>query len=343
MHSDVTGKPVVVCENADAPLLGCAILASVAAGIHQNIDDAVKAMVRTSQHLQPNQEAMDLYDTFYNEVYRKVSPAVTESIVHSIARIRGGEIKEKGHVEPIISPSLLACDWADIKGEVKRCIKSGVPHLHVDIFDGVYLDSPYAFTFGPKMVSAIRRTCDDLGAKGAIIDLHMCVERPGRFVEAMAAAGATRFIFQWEAVGGEDESERVISATALARKIRAAGMKCGVSINPTTPPRVLYSLLDSGLIDLVDILAVEPGFGGQVFQTVALNKIRQLVEWRQNDYDNTKQLFIMVDGGVNEETSPKVIDAGADILVAGSFLFKNEDLGEAVMALKSAVHSSSLA
>lgn len=152
--------------------------------------------------------------------------------------------------------------------------------------------------------------------------MHMCVDRPGRYVQVMADAGATRFIFQWEAVSAAE-------ALTLARAIVDSGMKCGVSINPETHVQDLYPLLESGLFDLVDILAVHPGFGGQSFQDKALDKVRQLSEWR-----GSKVFEIMVDGGINSETAALAINAGADILVAGTFLFQHpQGLAEGVKNL----------
>ena len=316
MHADVTGKRVVVCENAGAPLLGCAILASVGAGIHDNVDDAVKAMVRTAKTIEPNEEIASVYTDLYERVYSKVSLAA-RPVAHAIASLRGGR---QGRV--IISPSLLASDWSDIRGEIRRCMDAGVSRLHVDIFDGVFLDSPYALTFGPQMVKAIRKCCDEYDSTfgKAVLDLHVCVDRPARYVGALAASGGSRFIFQWEAMQGKDDEARLASAVDLATKVKNSGMSCGVSINPSTELESIFPLLDTGLVDLVDVLAVEPGFGGQSFQDSALSKLRHLVRWRNNQQTN---VILLVDGGVNAKTAPMIVAAGADILVAGTFLFRH--------------------
>ena len=194
--------------------------------------------------------------------------------------------------------------------------------MHVDIFDGCFLDSPYAFTFGPQMVKAIKRCCDEYQSEsgGAILDLHLCVERPARYVEAMAESGGSRFIFQWEAMEGENDEERLSSATTLARRIIESGMKCGVSINPSTAVELIFPLLETGLVDLVDVLAVEAGFGGQLFQDSALSKLKKLVEWRAKRH---AEVILMVDGGVNAEKAPLVMKAGANIVVVGTFLFNH--------------------
>jgi ribulose-phosphate 3-epimerase len=324
MHADATGKRVVVCENADAPLLGCAILASVGAGVYNSVEEAVKSMVRTSRKIEPDKEAAKIYTDLFEQIYSKMGPA-TKPIVRAIASFRGGGVKQDDDVARnddhglIISPSLLASDWSNIRAEIERCMKAGVPHLHVDVFDGVFLDSPYALTFGPQMVKAIRKCCDDYKLK-AVLDLHVCVDRPARYVRAMAESGGSRFIFQWEAMDAQGDKAHLNSAIDLAMNVINAGMKCGVSINPRTGVEVIYPLLDTGLVDLVDILAVEPGFGGQAFQDSVLSKVRDLVKWR---LDRQADLTLLVDGGINSETAPLVIEAGADILVAGSFLFRH--------------------
>eukprot|EP00429_Kryptoperidinium_foliaceum_P017639 CAMPEP_0176044908 /NCGR_PEP_ID=MMETSP0120_2-20121206/22290_1 /TAXON_ID=160619 /ORGANISM="Kryptoperidinium foliaceum, Strain CCMP 1326" /LENGTH=805 /DNA_ID=CAMNT_0017378313 /DNA_START=309 /DNA_END=2726 /DNA_ORIENTATION=+ len=328
MHADVTGKPVVVCENADAPLLGCAILASVSSGVHNDVHDAVKSMVRIHKKIKPTKRASKIYGAIYNDVYSRVGDSA-RPVAHAIASLRGGSFEEaeQQHQEPrhqedemsapsqskarktTISPSVLAADWSVMKEEVQRCVDAGLTRLHVDIFDGVFLDSPDAFTFGPQMVNAIRRCSAEV-----FLDLHMCVDRPARYVTAMKEAGANSFIFQWEAM------DDVVDAIQLAKAIRASGMQCGVSINPSTPVREIYPLLKTELIAVVDVLAVEPGFGGQKFQAIAVDKVEDLLRLRS---DNELAFEIMVDGGINEETVSRT--AGADILVAGSYLFQHSE------------------
>jgi ribulose-phosphate 3-epimerase len=264
-------------------------------------------------------------------VYSGVRDAV-RPVAHAIAAARGGHLDSKKkptfagpeirgeHVDrndvstnerksPVISPSLLASDWANIKGEVERCVDAGTTRLHVDIFDGVFLDSPYALTFGPQMVKAIRKCSDE-----AILDLHMCVERPARYVAPMKEAGGNTFIFQWEAMQNIDE------ALHLVRTVVESGMDCGISINPSTAVDEILPILESGLVAVVDIMAVEPGFGGQKFQDVASEKIQKLIRFRAANEDIS--FDIMVDGGINDKTAAK---AGADILVAGSFLFNHPE------------------
>jgi len=340
MHADVTGKPIMVCENADAPLLGCAILASVNSGVHKSVADAVDSMVRIKKRLYPKTEASAIYNNLYEQIYSKVGVSV-RPIAHAIASCRGGHTDEQtgpsdGQVEDrrilaskarktTISPSLLASDWSDIKGEIQRCLDVGLNRLHVDVFDGVFLDSPYALTFGPQMVAAIRKCSTE-----TFLDLHMCVERPARFIVPMKDAGADSFIFQWEATAD------VVEAIQLAKAVVDSGMLCGVSINPRTPSKDIYPLLKTGLVSIVDVLAVEPGFGGQSFQESAVDKVEVLLNFRESE---AITFDIMVDGGVNEETAANI---RADILVVGTFLFQHpESIRSAFNALRIATIPSS--
>jgi ribulokinase/ribulose-phosphate 3-epimerase len=339
MHADITGIPIEICENADAPLLGSAILACVGVGIHDSVPDAVRAMVRTAKRIEPCPEIAETYSNIYSQIYSKVAEAA-RPVSHAIANARNQQQTASSSIETavqirggaketLISPSLLGCDWSTIKEEVHRCIKAGAERFHVDVFDGVFLYSPHALTFGPQMVDAIRRSCDSCqqaGGEKATLDLHMCVYRPARYVFPMAEAGADRFIFQWEAMGCVDD------ALHLAREIVEAGMKCGISLNPKTDVREIYPLLETGLLDVVDLLAVEPGFGGQKFQQIVLEKIRVL---RQRIDALSLQMDIMVDGGVNDTTARAIMTAGANVLVSGSFLFQHpEGIERAIAALR---------
>ena len=349
MHADVTGKPVVVCEFADAPLLGCAILASVNAGVHKTVKDAINCMVRKKKRILPSGEKFKTYDKLYSHVYTKLGTA-TRPISHAIAGIRGGhasatfslderknenkKIKLKNQFKlPTISPSLLASDWSNIRKEIQRCLDAGLKRLHVDIFDGVFLDSPNALTFGPQMVEAIRSCSDE-----TILDLHLCVDRPARYIQAMKEAGCNTFIFQWEAV--TDSTDPLEAALEIARRVVTSKMNCGISINPSTSVEDIIPLLKSGLFTLVDVLAVEPGFGGQKFQLAVVEKIKRLYQFRKELINNSHHFLILVDGGMNEKTAPTVMNA--DILVAGTFIFKHDDLRDSITKIKNALNLKNL-
>mmetsp|Transcript_11015 Transcript_11015/g.15493 ORF Transcript_11015/g.15493 Transcript_11015/m.15493 type:complete len:509 (+) Transcript_11015:138-1664(+) len=322
MHADITGKPVILCENADAPLLGCAILASYCSGNHDTIMDAVNDMVRTKAVVKPIPPIAQRYSELYKKTYSHLAQSVLP-VVHSIAKLRGGANHNNNynpHKEPrrlpIISPSLLASDWANIESEIKRCILADLMQLHVDVFDGVFLNSPRALTFGTQMVGAMRSVSDDIS-----LDIHLCVHQPARYVEPMSENGADRIIFQWEAMG-INQSQRLEGALRMAKSVVDHEMSCGISVNPETDLNDIFPLLKSHLIDVVNILAVEPGFGGQAFQSHVLEKIRLLRQWLDSK-NLPSPIKIMVDGGINSECAKSVIKAGADVLVVGSFLFSN--------------------
>ena len=315
MHADITGVPIVLTQNQDAPLLGCAILASVAAGIHPSVEAAVEHMVHVDRTVHPSLETAQTYTTLYEQVYKQVRPAV-QPIVHTIATLRGGSIethrnddddestKEKDKTITI-SPSLLAADWSQLGHEIQRCNEANVSHLHVDVFDGVFLKSPRAFTFGPQMIASLRKC----SPSNIFLDVHLCVQDPKRFIQPMAEAGANRIIFQLEAF------PNIQDAISMARSITTTTkMQCGVSINPNTPIEQVLPLLP--YVNVVNLLAVEPGFGGQSFQSHVLQKLQYLRQLRQN-------FQIMMDGGINARTISQVKN-DADIVVAGSFLFQHK-------------------
>jgi ribulose-phosphate 3-epimerase len=233
----------------------------------------------------------------------------------------------------------------------------------------VYIDSPAALTFGPQMVAAIRQSCGGTRGGGEAtasgrrdevdlqLDVHLCADRPERFVSALADAGATRLIFQWEAMDGD-----LSRAAALCQHIRNAGMIPGVSINPATPVEDIFPLLSFGkrqpeddndddhhrlLVGLVDILAVEPGFGGQSFQPSCLAKIAALASWRTRHMmmkastENAALAFdIMVDGGINAETAASAVECGANVMVAGTYLFQSSSGGGIGAAARALLHAA---
>ena len=394
LHADITNRPIrVFGPQHNAPLLGCAMLASVGVGLHASWHDAVHAMLPPSTVIYPNPETAAIYDRIYKKVYQNVASTV-RPLVHAIhthvlssnpkeadqssnrdpdavgpAAYQEGSVSlkmesstrdetistyttetdddnESMMVDPIwkhvtISPSLLACDFGSMQREIHRCLDAGASRLHVDVFDGVALKSPDAFTFGPAMVQTIaktllkrQRTEASTQEQQPSMDLHMCVHQPERFVESMAEATRgvpCRFIFQWE---GLPKWGRLHKALFLAKCLIDNHMECGVSINPQTPVEEIYPLLQSGLLSVVDVLAVEPGFGGQVFQSHVLSKVQTLGTWKQQGLiDNS--LDIMVDGGVNAQTARRMVDAGANLLVSGSYLFAHEHgIGRAIQELQ---------
>ncbi|KAL7564571.1 hypothetical protein ACA910_017919 [Epithemia clementina (nom. ined.)] len=383
LHADITNRPIrVFGPEHNAPLLGCAILASLGLGVHDSVETALKAMLPPSTIIVPNPDNVAIYNRIYQTVYAQMASTL-RPLVHAIHQNvlvekkqrqankserhpRGGvEVPEpsivagdvNGKDQPqagdtlapshgvTISPSLLACDFGSIQAEIKRCLDAGATRLHVDVFDGVALKSPDAFSFGPAMVRSIAKTLQQSSLQQGSnesdhhrkasrgtdhglhlqekpsIDLHMCVHRPERFVEIIAEAvygTPCRFIFQWE---GLPKWGRLNKALYLARCIFENNMQCGISINPYTPVEEIFPLLQSGLISVVDVLAVEPGFGGQTFQSHVLSKVATLRRWKEEEW--LSYFDIMVDGGVNAATASRIVQAGANVLVSGSFLFRH--------------------
>ena len=203
-----------------------------------------------------------------------------------------------------ISPSILSADFGDLNQEIAG-IEALVDSLHVDVMDGHFVPN---LTFGAPIVRCIKTTLP--------LHCHLMVENHENYVEAFANAKADMFIFHIEA--SKD-------AEALVKKIRGHGMKVGVSLNPGTEISVLEEVLP--LVDSVLVMSVNPGFGGQEFMSVALGKITAI-------RGKFPKLDIAVDGGINAETGKMCREAGANILVAGSFIFKANNRAEAIKSLR---------
>ena len=191
-----------------------------------------------------------------------------------------------------IAPSLLSADFARLGEEVKKVEAAGAHWLHFDIMDGHFVPN---LTMGPLIVRALRKH------SSLFFDVHLMIEKPERYFEAFAQAGADLLTVSAEAC---THLHRVL------QQIRALGVKAGVALNPATPLSVLEYVLDE--LDLVLIMSVNPGFGGQEFIPAVLPKIRQLKK-----IVGDKAIEIQVDGGINAQTAPLVKEAGATVLVAG--------------------------
>ena len=204
-------------------------------------------------------------------------------------------------VPPIlVSPSILSADFAALSDECHRVIAHGADWLHIDVMDGHFVPN---LTLGPPIIGALRKH-----VKQAYFDVHLMVSEPARWVKDTAAAGANSYTFHYEST---TEHEKVSKA------IRDAGMHVGISIKPHTPADVILPLLP--LIDLVLVMTVEPGFGGQKFQADMMPKIRQIRAAHPT-------INIEVDGGINEETAKQCADAGANVFVAGSAVFGHDEV-----------------
>jgi ribulose-phosphate 3-epimerase len=202
---------------------------------------------------------------------------------------------------PVVNPSLLACDFAELREEIRRVERGGAKLLHLDIMDGHFVPN---LSFGLPVVEAVRRSTD------LPLDVHLMISEPGRYVKRFREAGADLLTIHIEVAP---------DPRALLGEIRAMGAGVGISLNPPTPVESLSECLD--LCDIVLVMSVMPGFGGQEFETEALEKLRYLRA------TGGSRLLLSVDGGVNLDTVGPCAAAGADLFVAGSALFSQQDYG----------------
>ena len=206
----------------------------------------------------------------------------------------------------IVAPSLLAADFSDLRNEIDKVEKAGAEYLHLDVMDGAFVPN---ISFGAPIISAIRKHSN------LVFDVHLMIENPDRFIKDFVEAGA-------DIITVHAEATKHLNRTL--HLIKSYGKKVGISLNPSTPVEMIKYELKN--IDMVLIMTVNPGFGCQAFIENMTDKIKEL---RTLD----KNIDIEVDGGINAETGKKVKEAGANILVAGSYIF-NGDYKERIDSLK---------
>ena len=211
-----------------------------------------------------------------------------------------------------IAPSILSADFSKMGEEIISLEKSGADIVHCDVMDGVFVNN---ITFGIKMIEDIRKLTT------LPLDCHLMIVNPEKYVERFAKAGADYITVHYEAC--KDNLKDVLTL------IKSTGVKCGAVINPDTPVENIKEVLP--LCDMVLVMSVFPGFGGQKFIPECLDKLREL---RTLIDESGKEILLQIDGGVNEENVGEIKTAGADVIVAGSAVFKAENRAEMIAKLK---------
>lgn len=215
-------------------------------------------------------------------------------------------------MKPIIAPSLLSANFADLRTDIEMINRSEADWLHLDVMDGVFVPN---ISFGFPVMKYVADLCEKP------LDVHLMIVDPGKFIKEVQALGAMMMNVHYEAC---THLHRTI------QQIKEAGMKAGVTLNPATPVAMLTDII--GDVDMVLLMSVNPGFGGQKFIEHTLDKVRDLRELITRADLNA---LIEVDGGVNPETGRRLVEAGADVLVAGNAVFKATDPMEMIHTLKS--------
>ena len=207
----------------------------------------------------------------------------------------------------ILSPSLLAADFSCLDRQIAKVEEAGAQWLHLDIMDFHFVPN---LTFGSGVVKFLRPLSE------MVFDAHFMVEHPETYIEPFAKVGADYFTFHYEAV---EDPQKIINL------VKAAGMKCGISVKPKTDVKVLEPYLSQ--LDLVLVMSVEPGFGGQSFMEDMLEKSAWLKEEKEK---NGYSYLIEIDGGINRETAIKAVNSGVEVLVAGTAVFGAQNIAEEV-------------
>ena len=211
----------------------------------------------------------------------------------------------------IISPSVLAADFSKLGEELDKVAKAGAEYIHLDVMDGIFVPN---ISFGPPVISSLRKKSE------VVFDVHLMITDPIRYIDDYVNAGADIITIHYESCENPLE---------VVRYIRSKGVSPCVSIKPATPPEVLFDMMSE--LDMVLVMTVEPGFGGQKFMADMMPKLSELDAIRK---DRSLDFLIQVDGGISADNASICTEAGADVLVAGSSVFGKADRAAAIAALR---------